>query len=323
MEILYIILIFVIVSFFYVHIVNQFKTSDDLEIYEFDYKDNDNLQETCDILQPVIFLRNEQFSIPCLDNYRQLLNLKDSFDYYKEVSSVQSIELPCKSLLELLKTDTLGHFFSENNQTFIDESGLYKNIIHLDKELKPKFCFQPKYDILMGSINTCFPLRFHTETRKYLYNVNGSVKVKMCSHKFTKYLHLVDDYENLEFFSPINPWKKEQVYQEYSADLENVQFIEFSLPVNHILYVPKYWWYSVKILEQDTQILEYNYSTIMNRLAHVQDLGKWYLQNQNITNSFTKSIDSIIENEIEIKPVETEIEKKQVEMESEAENTLS
>jgi hypothetical protein len=279
------------------HIVNQYKTSIDNEIYEFDYIDNANLQETCDVLQPVIFKRNKLLSLPCLDNYRQILNLKDSRDYYKNLDSVESIELPCKSLLELLKTDDVGHYFSENNQSFIEESGIYKNISLLDEELQPKFTAAKNYDILMGSVNTSFPLRYHKNTRKYLYVVNGSVKIKMCSRNFSKYLHLIEDFESLEFVSPINPWTKEQTYQEYVDDLENVQFLEFEIPVGHILYVPNYWFYSVKFTEPDTKIVEYNYSTIMNRIAHIDDLGKYYLQNQNIVNQFTKSIESSVSKE--------------------------
>jgi hypothetical protein len=291
MEILYIIVIFVIVSFLYIHTMNQFKTSDDLEVYEFDYIDNMNLQETCDVLQPVIFKRKKQLILPCLDNYKQLLNLKDSLDYYKDFDSIQSIELPCKSLLELLGTDTAGHYFSENNKTFIAESGILKNLVRLDDELQPKFCLQSNYDILFGSENTSTPLRFHTNTRKYLYALNSSIKVKMCSQKFTKYLHLIKDYENLEFFSQINCWTTDQLYQEYTADLEQIQFLEFDLPMGHILYIPKYWWYSIKFIQSGTQIIEYNYSTLINKMAHFTDSVKFYLQNQNVVGNFTKSVD--------------------------------
>jgi hypothetical protein len=50
-------------------------------------------------------------------------------------------------------------------------------------------------------------------------------------------------------------------------------------------------------MEPDTKIIEYNYSTIMNRIAHIDDLGKHYLQNQNIVNQFTKSIESSVSKE--------------------------
>ena len=47
--------IFIILFFFYIHITQQLKRSEDLEIYEMDYSSNENLQEICDIKQPVLF----------------------------------------------------------------------------------------------------------------------------------------------------------------------------------------------------------------------------------------------------------------------------
>ena len=48
-------LIFLIVLFFYVHLMDQYKTSDDLEILEMDYENNYQLQKTCNYKQPFIF----------------------------------------------------------------------------------------------------------------------------------------------------------------------------------------------------------------------------------------------------------------------------
>ena len=49
------ILIFLVILFLYIHITNQYKKSEDLEIYEMDYTTNVHLQEVCDIKQPVLF----------------------------------------------------------------------------------------------------------------------------------------------------------------------------------------------------------------------------------------------------------------------------
>ena len=48
MEILINILIFILLFFLYLHIHNQLKRSEDLEISEMDYYDNENLQEICE-----------------------------------------------------------------------------------------------------------------------------------------------------------------------------------------------------------------------------------------------------------------------------------
>ena len=48
-------LIFVIVLFFYLHIFFHLKTSNDLEVYECETPDKDELEEICGLRQPVIF----------------------------------------------------------------------------------------------------------------------------------------------------------------------------------------------------------------------------------------------------------------------------
>ena len=48
-------LIFLIILFLYIHIIHQLKTSEDLEIYEMDYSTNSQLQEVCEVKQPVLF----------------------------------------------------------------------------------------------------------------------------------------------------------------------------------------------------------------------------------------------------------------------------
>jgi hypothetical protein len=49
------ILVFIIILFLYFHLVAQFKKSEDLEIYEMDFLNNEHLQEICEIKQPVLF----------------------------------------------------------------------------------------------------------------------------------------------------------------------------------------------------------------------------------------------------------------------------
>lgn len=296
-----VLIIFVIVLFSYIHIYNEYRTSEDLEIYEMDYKSNDNLQETCNIKQPVIFERSKLIQLPDLLKYKQILTVKDLNDYEKiEIDSVGSVRLPCNSLIQLIKSDTNSRYFSENNETFIEESGLYKQVNQLDGELKPKYAIHTKHDILLGSIGTCSPFRYHTNTRKYIYIAKGgNIRVKMASWKYTKYLHEIKDYENLEFRSPINVWETQS---KYSDDVDKIEFLEFDVNPGNVIYIPPYWWYSIKYLEEDTIIFEYNYFSIMNKIAFISDSCKYQLQQQNIIENFK----STRKNESDIKKPEIE-----------------
>ena len=291
--------IFVIIFFLYFHLVNQYKTSEDLEIYEMDYIDNGNLQETCEIKQPVVFRRGFQ-DLPDINSYKQLLNVKDSNDYKKE-DPVNSIELPCHAVIELLDRDTNSQFFSENNSTFIDETTLYKIFSNLDLELQPKFIIMnKKYDILMGSKDCSTPLRYHKNSRKFIYVVRGeSIRIKMTPWKFSKYLHEIKDFENLEYKSSIDVWNLTN--NVFENDLNKVQFIEFELPIGSILHIPNYWWYSIKYNHSDNILLECNYSSYINKVSTIFDYGLNFLQKQNINiiKNFAKNINGQEEEEEE------------------------
>jgi hypothetical protein len=71
MNLIYPILIFVIVVFLYIHIINEYKVSEDLEVYEIDYQSNGILQDACEIKQPVIFERPLKFNFPPLESFKQ------------------------------------------------------------------------------------------------------------------------------------------------------------------------------------------------------------------------------------------------------------
>ena len=85
MNAIYIIIIFIVVCISYFHIVNQYRTSEDLVVYEMDYKDNVDLQETCNINQPVIFQMGT-IEFPDLTTYKQILNVKDNNLKNSEIS---------------------------------------------------------------------------------------------------------------------------------------------------------------------------------------------------------------------------------------------
>ena len=285
---IYIFIIFIITFIIYFHIIKQYETSEDLEIYEMDYIDNDNLQETCEIKQPIIFKRGLQ-NLPDITSCKQTLNVKSGNDY-KNTIVIDPIELPCESLVELLHSNTDCHYFTENNSTFIEETKFYKIFTHLDDELKPKITTMSKqYDILMGSKNSYTPLRYHKNSRKFIYVVNGdSIRIKMTPWKFTKYLHEIKDFEHLEYRSAIDVWNN--INTMYENDLAKVQFIEFDLPIGSIVHIPNYWWYSIKYKDSNNILLECNYKSFINNISNFFDYSIYFLQNQNIIKNFTRKI---------------------------------
>lgn len=296
------VLIFIVILFFYIHIIAQYKKSEDLEIYEMDYSTNKQLQEVCDVKQPVLF----QFSIPNLENFtidRLLeknssldMKVKDVNDYWANPSpsSVDSVGLSLRSLHGLIKTDTSSHYFTENNEDYIEESGLYKELTEVNDFLKPSFSLQTKYDVSTGSKFCVTPLRYHTEYRRFFIVTQGKIRVKMTPWRSKKHLYPIVDYENYEFWSPINVFNPQP---RYLSDMDKLKFLEFDVPAGYVLYVPPYWWYSIKYMETDTLVISATYNSTMNILANIPDIIRYYLQQHNTHNKIAKRLIEIKERE--------------------------
>ena len=195
-------IIFVVVLFVYVHLTAQFKKSEDLEIYEMDYTTSQQLNEICELRQPVLFE---------------------------------------------LRT-------AENNTDVPTDK-------NADELLKPSFSMFSKPDILFGSKGARTATKFHTNSRKFICVKTGKVQVKMTPWKSRKYLHHVYDYANYEFRSPIDVWDPQP---KYLNDHEKIKFLEFDVDNGYVLYIPPYWFYSIKYFDEYTQLGEYNYNTIIN-----------------------------------------------------------
>jgi hypothetical protein len=283
--------VFLVVIFLYIHIISEYKVSEDLEVYEMDYKTNSNLQETCDVRQPVIFELPTRISFPSLETFKQPIMIKDLKDYSDvDKISVDSVELPCSTYIQLIKNDASSSYFSENNHAFIDESGLGKIFTELDVYLKPNNVLSTKHDILIAKDGVCTPFRYHTDSRRFLYVANGLVKIKMTSKKYSKYLNEIKDFENLEFRSQTDVWNN-------SAMLDKIQFIEFDIQCGQVVYIPSFWWYSIKYYAPDTLLLECKYSSIANKVAFSFDLFRHYLQQNNIIRGYKCAVINKMEND--------------------------
>ena len=292
------IIIFCIIVFFYIHITYQFKKSEDFEIYEADYTTNAHLQEICNVKQPLLF----QFKFDELENLTPEkiakmagshdCKVKDTNDYYGDsTASVDYVVFPFQTAHKLFKRDAKSHYYTENNEIFVEESGLIKNIQEVDDFLKPKFCIQTKYDLIYGSSDTTLPLRYHTNDRVFLIPTSGKIRVKMTPWKARKYLHTIHDFEKYEFRSPINVWKPQK---KYGQDFEKMRFLEFDVLANHVLYVPPYWYYSIQF-DENTCVVAATYNTLMNIVAHSPKWGRYFIQQQNIQKKLAKTLDISVE----------------------------
>jgi hypothetical protein len=291
-------LIFIMILFFYIHIVHQYKRSEDLEIYEMDYSSNAQLQEVCDVKQPILFeyrtLAPEFYEAVTYDDLladqyaSHDINVKESADYWENDNSVDYVVLPYSSGSNLMKTDAKSAYFSENNEDFVEESGLASTFGANDDNLRPGLVVQTKYDIMLGSRGACLPLRYHTNYRHFLSVNSGKIRVKMTPWKSTKYLYQIRDFETYEFRSPINVWKPTNKYRN---EMDKIKFLEFEVVEGSVLSIPPYWWYSIQYDNGvDTLICSFTYNTVMNTVSNAPYFIKYYIQQSNIQKRVAKVI---------------------------------
>lgn len=302
MEVFITILIFLFILFLYIHVADQYKKSEDLEIYEMDYQTNKQLQEVCNIKQPILF----EFQT-CFPNIFETLTMesleksgatdvrvKDTNDYFSGEygnTNVDYITLPMASFRGLATTDTNAHYFTEENVDFINESGLYMDCEGINMFLKPEYTAKTTYDFILGSKNSELPLRYHKDYRRFFVVTSGKMRVKMAPWKYHKLLNPVTDYENLEFWSPMNPWNPQP---KYKTIMERVKFLEIDVVKGYILYVPPYWWYSIQFTsEEDTVVFSAKYNSLMNIVSNLPDYARYFMQYHRANNSKETAISGL------------------------------
>jgi len=311
MEVLINIFIFLLVVFLYLHINTQLKRSEDLEISEMDYIDNENLQEVCELKQPILF----EYKTVCPDHFHettldslfqhgsQEIKVKDSAEYFNENENPDYLYLPYQSANSLFISDTKNRYFSENNQEYLDDTGVSGKMEENDTYLKPPLTINKKYDFVIGSRNVVLPLRYHSRSRQYLCVNSGKIHVKMTPWKSSKYLSAKKDYENYDFRSPLNPW---HIQPEFENEMSKLRFLEFDVYSGYVLYIPPYWWFSIRFSDSNDNLLTtFSYDTPISFLTNLPNYTMYYLQQSNITRVLKK------EEKVAEKPDDVEQSKKE------------
>jgi hypothetical protein len=285
-DIVLMVFIFMIVLFCYVHIYDNYNTSNDLEVYEIDKVSKDKLEEICNLKQPFLFNFDENLIINTnLYGFNEHNNAfeinirvnetEDQDSYYSNEVLVPLILEKAKELFE--KTDTIT-YFTEDNRDFLNESGIIKTIKYNDSYLRPYMVTNCFYDILSGSNNGYTPLRYDINNRNYYLVTNGYIDITLIPPKYSKYLYQQPDYELFEFKSPINVW---DVQSKYKNDYNKSKSIRFTINTGKMLYIPPYWWYSIKF-NNHSAITTLKYRTCMNNVAILPNIILHYLQLYNI-----------------------------------------
>lgn len=310
MNIILLILVFSLVLFIYLHIYFQLKTSNDLEIYNIDTPSKEKFEEICDLKQPVLF---KQLS---LDNYfKKILSINELnksygnfdiklFDLNKDINSNTNtntntndspLYVPIKfsTSIDLFNKDKESKYYTLNNSDFIEETCLNKHFRQNDGFLRPYMVSNCNYDILTGSLNVKTPLKYDITYRNFFVVIQGKVKVRLIPPKSQKYLYIINDYENLNFYSLVNVWEPQD---NYKSEFSKVKYLDIDVMPNDCLYIPPYWLYSISFYE-DTSICSFKYKTYMNVLSNIPKYVMNFLQLQNVKHKlYNENSDDALDN---------------------------
>jgi hypothetical protein len=253
-----------------------------MEIYEIDYTNITDLNKSANLKQPIIF----EFSnfVSTLNDYslKFLTAEYGSFDVFIKEPEDYHLDHPVNTVVidlaaaeSLVKTDTSSKYYSNQNQSLIYETGLDKYFKHLDKYLQPMFSVFSKYDVMFGSSGTTTPLTYHTYERRFVYVNGGKISVKMTPWRSNKYMVVNKDYENYEFASPLNVWNPQD---NYRTGFQKMKFLDFVVHSGNILYIPPFWYYSIKIEDDDGLIYVADYGSPMNILSNTVNLGHYFYE---------------------------------------------
>jgi len=287
------IIVFCFVLFIYLHVCFHLKRVDDLEIYEIFQPSKDKLEEICDLRQPVVTdFTNEKLVSNCnfnnvKANYSAFdIKIRNTKDYDDETELY--VPLAISESVELFKKDKDAKYISERNSDFLEESGLIAYYQNNDMFLRPSMVSSCSYDIIFASLTAESPLRYEINYRNYIVVTHGKVIIRLFAPKATKYLYSMNDYENFEFISPVNPWN---VQANYRADFDKLRSIDVTLIPGQMIQIPAYWWYSIKFVKSNTSLCVFKYNTYMSALSISNHLIMRILQRQNTKRVIAKRMD--------------------------------
>ena len=281
--------IFCVTLFLYLHVTFQLRTSNDLDVYEIDANSKDRLEEICDVRQPVMF----EYSNPTVlrdITLGQLTKRFSAFDVNMRTLSETDDDslyspVPMRSATKLFGVDSEKKYFSENNNMFLTDTGGIKSMSYHDEFLRPYMVSNCNYDVLFGSMGVTTPMRYEVNYRNYFYVTEGDIEIRMAPPKNSKYMMEHSDYINYEFRSPINPWN---VQDEYMLDFDKVKCVDIKATKGKMVYIPAYWWYSIKF-GKNTTVACFRYRTYMNNISIIPRICMYFFQQQNLLHDGVKS----------------------------------
>jgi hypothetical protein len=278
------IFIFIIAVLIFLNVQEQYKKGNELEIYEMDYENHYGLQKICKKKQPVLF----QLSPTILDashafNRMTLEGLAKKYGKEKVgISNTQDtstvlhpISLRFEKAVELIHTDNEIPYLSCNNAEFMQETAIHRYAESLDEYIQPSFTLFKERDFIFGSQGATTPLGYYDNHSAFLYVASGQVTIKITPFRNERYI--AKPYRKLQGRKVS---MKTDLWTNHKK-MEEIPSLEFQVATGWMLYIPPYWWYTIRIDTLpnsdpekpiiDTIVVTYQYKTLMNMAIKIPE----------------------------------------------------
>jgi len=242
------IIIFSLIFFVYIHLLLNWKVSNEIDIPHILTPDKERLEIIADMRQPFIFEKHAECSLH-LEGSEKQVNIRKM----KELP----IKISHKGMLSAIKKEP---YLSEDNKKFLNELPWEKEWSELDTYLKPHMNWKIEHDIIYGNKGVYTDLKYSMNNRNYICVLEGNIELKLLPPCSTKALGVSG-----ETTSQINIWVQSESDKKC---LKDVSTILIPLKKGSILHIPAYWWFTIKMNDFST-VLFFSYSTYMNRLSQV------------------------------------------------------
>ena len=259
-------LVFIFALFIYIHVLFQWKVSNEIDIPHISLPDKDTLEQVADSHQPFIFEKDLGSSL-YLEGIEREINVQKIGE--------TPIKVPHKAMLSAVKKEP---YISQKNASFLERTQWMHDIKKLsvcDTLLKPYMNWKTAHDIIYGNKGVYTELCCSPVGRNYFAVVEGYAELKLCTPRSGEFL--TEGNAN-GTKSNVNIWDPSE---NDKTTLKECDTILIPLQKGSIIHIPAYWWYSFKFTEVSC-IISFSYSTYMNAISQVPSKIQQVLQKNKI-----------------------------------------
>lgn len=242
------IIVFLIILFMYIHLLFHWKVSNEIDIPHILTPDKERLETIADMRQPFIFEKNIESSLH-LEGSERDVNIKKMKEH--------PIKISHKGMLSAIKKEP---YLSEDNKKFLNELPWEKEWNELNTYLIPYMNWKTEHDIIYGNKGVYTDLKYSMNYRNYICVLEGNIEIKLLLPCSAKTVGVCG-----ETTSTINVWESSENDKKC---LQDVSTILIPLKKGSVLYIPAYWWFSIK-MNDFSSVMFFSYSTYMNTLSQV------------------------------------------------------